>query len=74
MQYDYSKLLGKIREKKLTQVDFGRAIGLSETSVNLSLNNNRDFKQGEIIAACTVLDIPFASIDDYFFCPITLEN
>lgn len=67
MEYDYSKLLGKIREKKLTQVEFGRKIGLSETSINLSLNNNRAFKQNEIVAACDVLGISLADVDDYFF-------
>lgn len=65
--YNYSRLLGKMREKGLTQVNLGKIIGLSETSLNFSLNNKRDFRQDEMLKICEVLDIPIEEVDTYFF-------
>ena len=59
-QYDYNKLLGRMREKRFTQDALAEKIGISATSMNLSLNNNRD--------------IPLSKIPDYFFCRAALEN
>lgn len=73
IQYDYSKLLGRIREKGFTQVALAKAIGVSETTLNLSLTNKRSFKQNEMFAICHFLDIDTVDIDDYFFCHKTLE-
>lgn len=66
-QYNYSKLLGKLKECGLTQVEFAKKIGLSETSVNLSLKNKRDFRQDEITRAASVLNIRAEDIPAYFF-------
>lgn len=65
--YDYSKLLGKLREKGLTQVDAAKALGISECSLNLTLNNKRPFRQSEILGLCTLLSLPSESIGSYFF-------
>lgn len=65
--YDYSKLLGRLREKKLTQSELATKIGISETSLNLSFNNKRPFKQSEISNICDCLEIPVNCIDTYFF-------
>lgn len=65
--YDYSKLLGRLREKQITQSELANKIGLSDTSLNLSLNNKRPFKQSEISCICECLKIPVESIDAYFF-------
>lgn len=65
--YDYSKLTGRLKEKHLTQSDLANKIGLSETSLNLSLNNKRPFKQSEISRICKCLKIPVRKIDAYFF-------
>lgn len=72
--YDYAKLLGRMREKNTTQVGLAQEIGISETSINLSLGNKRPFKQDEITSICTYLDIPISDVDNYFFCRKTLEN
>lgn len=72
-QYDYGKLLGRMREKRFTQDYLAEKIGISATSMNLSLNNKRDFKQEEIVSVCSELDISLADVADYFFCRITLE-
>lgn len=65
--YDYSKLLGRIKEKGFTQETLAPKLGISACSLNLALNNNREFKQEELVKACETLDIPLAKIADYFF-------
>lgn len=67
IKYDYSKLLGKIREKGLTQVDLAKEIGISEATLNFSLKNKRPFKQDEIIRICEILCISLESVETYFF-------
>ncbi len=71
--YDYSKLLGRIKEKGFTQVTLARVIGVSETTLNFSLNNKRPFKQDEIVKLCTALDITLEDVEVYFFYHKTLE-
>lgn len=66
-QYDYSKLLGKMKEHGFTQESFAKNLGISACSLNLSLNNKRDFRQDEILNAINLLDIPSSQIADYFF-------
>lgn len=67
MSYDYLKLLGRLREKGFTQSDLARKIGLSECSLNFSLNNKRPFRQSEISKICEVLSISDDQIITYFF-------
>lgn len=66
--YNYDKLLGRMKEKRFTQDGLAAKIGISATSMNLSLNNKRDFKQEEILSVCDQLSIPVARIPEYFFC------
>lgn len=73
-QYNYDKLLGRMREKRFTQDGLAEKVGISATSMNLSLNNKRDFKQEEILAVCDCLSIPLSKIPEYFFCRKPLEN
>ena len=66
-QYDYSKLAGRMKEYKYTQETLSKALGISETTLNLSLNNKRDFKQNEILKVCEILHIPKSRLTEYFF-------
>lgn len=66
-QYDYSKLLGKIKERGYTQESFAKKLGISACSLNLSLNNKRDFRQDEILHAINLLHISSSQIAEYFF-------
>lgn len=66
-QYDYSKLLGRMRELGFTQEKLAKAIGISECSMNFSLNNKRNFRQDEISKISSELKIPARNIDSYFF-------
>jgi transcriptional regulator with XRE-family HTH domain len=67
MAYDYSKLLGKIRECGYTQESLSQAIKMSASTLNLKLNNNASFKQSEIKKICKVLGISEDEIGIYFF-------
>lgn len=67
MAYDYSKLLGRIIEKFNTQSAFANAMGISERTLSLKLNNRVPFKQTEIQYACKLLDIEVDEIPSYFF-------
>lgn len=66
-RYDYRKLLGKMREQKVTQEVLAEKVGISATSMNLSLNNKRDFRQEEILVICESLDVSLSDIPTYFF-------
>ena len=66
-RYDYRKLLGKMREQKVTQEVLAEKVGISATSMNLSLNNKRDCRQEEILVICESLDISLSDIPTYFF-------
>ena len=67
MEFDYSKLLGRITEKVGTQANFAQRMDLSERSVSLKLNGKIAFKQCEILKACETLDIGKEEIGRYFF-------
>lgn len=65
--YDYSALNGKIVATFKTQQKFANAIGLSERSVSLKMNNKIGWRQGEIAKACELLGITDSEISIYFF-------
>ena len=69
MGYDYSKLLGKIKEVCGTQAVFARRMGWSERTTSLKLNCSRDWKKTEIESACHILNINIEEIPLYFFAP-----
>lgn len=70
---DYSELLGRMRSRGFTQARLAKSIGISETSMNLALNNKREFKQSEIQKICLALEIPFEEIAKYFFAKKLLK-
>mgnify|MGYP003397990714 FL=1 len=67
MKYNYSKLLGRIRERGLTQEQLAKAIGKNKSTVSAKVNNQFSFTQEEMDAICKVLDIPNEEIGAYFF-------
>lgn len=73
VEYDYSKLLGRMKEKHFTQAELAESIGLSETSLNFRLNNKLDFKQQDMRKIADLLEIDPADLASYFFCRSTLE-
>lgn len=67
MPYDYSKLLGRLKEKRITQDVLAKKVKIKPTTLSLKLNNKAKFKQSEISSICKILDIEAAQIGDYFF-------
>ena len=67
MKYNYSKLLGRIKECGLTQELLAKAIGKNKSTVSAKLNGQFAFTQKEIDEICKVLDISNYEIGDYFF-------
>lgn len=65
--FDYSKLLGRIRELSLTQEECAKKIGVSAQSFNYKLNNKRSFNQVEIKKLVELLELDCTEIKDYFF-------
>lgn len=67
MVFNYGKLKGSIVEKFGKQSAFAKAIGISEHSVSVKLNNKKPFTQPEIFSICQALSIPSGQIGEYFF-------
>ena len=67
MKYNYSKLLGRIKECGLTQEALSKAIGKDKSTLSSKLNGQFEFKQKEMDDICRVLDISNDEIGDYFF-------
>lgn len=67
MDYDYSKLRGKIREVFGTEREFATAMRLSRASLSFKLNNKSEWTQEEMTRAMDLLNIPHKSVKTYFF-------
>ena len=67
MTFDYSKLRGLIKERGKTQEIIAEAAGMREATFSQKINNNSEFKQGEILLVCAALGIPHDKIHAYFF-------
>ena len=67
MKYNYSKLLGRLKEYNLTQVELAKKIGKNTGTLNTKLNNKFAFTADEIDCICEVLEIPNDEIGKYFF-------
>ena len=69
MQFDYSKLLGRIKEFGYTQERLAKETGITKVTMNLKLNNKAFFTQPEIERIRKVLCIAYDEIGVYFFTP-----
>lgn len=69
MQFDYSKLLGRIKECGFTQETLAKQIGIAESTLCLKLNNKAIFRHGEVYLICVALKISTSEIGVYFFTP-----
>ena len=72
--YNYSRLLGKMREKGITQENLSKSAHIGLVSLNRSLLHDRPFRQDEMINILKVLEEPIEMIEYYFFCGASLEN
>lgn len=67
MKYDYSKLLGRIKELKHTQASIAEIIGINKSTLSVKLHGKYPFTVKEIDALCKLLDISSDEIGEYFF-------
>lgn len=67
MAFDYSRLRGRIIEKYGTQGAFSRALGVSERTMSLKLNNRIFFSQDEINKSLFLLGLSIRDVQEYFF-------
>lgn len=66
-KFNYAKLRGRIIEYFGKQALFALAMGLSERTLSLKLNNIRCWTQIDIYKACALLQLSFSEIPNYFF-------
>lgn len=74
MKFNYSKLLGRIRECGLTQAEIAQFIGISCATMSQKLNNKAFFYQPEIEKMCEALDIEDRDVGAYFFTQKVEKN
>jgi len=67
MEFDYSKLRGKIRETYGTEMAFAEAMQMSRTTISMKLNGKYEWKTPQIVRACKLLEIPLEQSAQYFF-------
>ncbi len=67
LEFDYSKLKGKIREVFNTQSSFAEQLGISTYSLYKKLSKGVSFTQTEIIKSSKLLNIEAHNIPLYFF-------
>ena len=74
MEFDFSRLLGRIKECGYTQEDVANFIGIAPGTLNAKLNNKGNFTAPEIESICKMLSIPKDEIGIYFFTPKVQKN
>lgn len=67
IEFDFSKLRGRIKEIYGTQTAFAVAMLMNEATLSNKLNNNVEFSPKEIIRACFLLSIDLKEVNIYFF-------
>ena len=67
MKFDYSKLLGRIKELNLTQERLADTIGINKGTLSAKLNNKNQFTAEEMDKISMALDFPCTEIGSYFF-------
>ena len=67
MQFDYSKLRGKIAEICGSQIIFAKKMSMSERTLSLKLTSKRYWKQSEICRAMDILGLSLDDVTEYFF-------
>lgn len=65
--YNYSKLLGLMREKGITQEELAKKIGISSTTLNKRLKNNSQFQQDEMKKILSTLGLTIEDVVPIFY-------
>lgn len=72
LNYDYSRLRGRIVEKFRTITAFAKAMGVSYACISMHLHNYTYWSQPDIDKACELLDIDNPM--EYFFVRVVKDN
>lgn len=67
IEFDYSKLRGRIVERYDTLDNFAQDISFSGATLSRKLNNRSRFEDVEILEISELLGIPKNKLDSYFF-------
>ena len=67
MEFNNSKLRGKIRELFGTEQKFSDAIGISKSALSAKLNNNSEISRDEMLKMIDLLNIKKEDIFEIFF-------
>lgn len=67
MEYDFSRLRGRIREKFGSESAFSESVGFSRTTLSAKLNGKVDWDCSDVVRACDLLDVPISQAHEYFF-------
>lgn len=67
IEFDYSKLRGKIKEVCKTESEFAKKLGISSVSLSKRLNCQIGFSESEIYKSCKILGVDVSQSYDYFF-------
>ena len=67
IQFDYSKLKGRIKEKCGSQKVFAKLLGVSEATITAKLQGNTGFTQEDILKTIEILEIDPGEVSIYFF-------
>lgn len=70
MEFDNSKLRGKIRELFGTEQKFSDAVGISKSTLSAKLNNNSEINRDEMLKMIDLLNIEKEDIFEIFFLTI----
>ena len=52
LEFDFSKLLGRMKERREGQREMAAATGMDKSTFNQKINNHSEFTQSEIIRIC----------------------
>lgn len=69
MQFEHSKLKGKIKEKGYTQEDVAKHINIAPSTFSTKINGSVFFNQDEIHQIAIFLQVPDEQYKEYFFTP-----
>lgn len=67
MQFEHSKLKGKIKEKGFTQEEIAKHIKIAPSTFSIKINSGMYFNQEEICGMANLLEIPEKEYKKYFF-------
>ena len=67
LDFQYSKLKGRIVEKYGTMEAFGKQLNISKTQLSKKMNGKAGFSQADIVKWSGLLDIELSDVGSFFY-------